>query len=207
MKPLAEQDHYEVLEVPRNSSPERIERAYRLARATYAEDSLAGYSVFEPDGAREIRQRIETAYRVLSNDESRHAYDVLIAATDADGLAPAGAPVETAALPEQPVAPIDSFEELDDGSAELDGARLRRARLRRGMDLEDVASATKISASYLRLIEEERFTELPARVYVRGFVGAFAAYLGLDPHDASAAYMTRYDQAQPPGRRRPAERV
>ena len=207
MKPLPDQDHYEVLEVSRHSSPESIERAYRLALATYAEDSLAGYSVFGEDGAREIRQRVETAYRVLSNQESRRAYDALLAATDADGSAPAGAPVATAPLPAQPVAPIDSFEELDDGSAEVDGARLRRARLRRGMDLEDVANATKISASNLRLIEEERFAELPARVYVRGFVGAFASYVGLDPHDASAAFMTRYDRAQPSRRRRTADRL
>ena len=205
MKPLPDQDHYEVLEVSRRSSPESIERAYRLALATYAEDSLAGYSVFGEDGAREIRQRVETAYRVLSNHESRRAYDALLAATDADGSAPAGAPVTTAPLPAQPVAPIDSFEELDGGSAEVDGARLRRTRLRRGMDLEDVANATKISAANLRLIEEERFTELPARVYVRGFVGAFASYVGLDPHAASAGYMTRYDRARPSRRRRPAE--
>ncbi len=207
MKPLPEQHHYEVLEVSRNSSPESIERAYRLAQVTYAEDSLAGYSMFGDDGAREIRQRVETAYRVLTNHESRRAYDELLAATDADGSAPAGAPVTTAPLPAQPVAPIDSFEELDGGSAEVDGARLRRTRLRRGMDLEDVANGTKISASNLRLIEEERFAELPARVYVRGFVGAFASYLGLDPHHASAAYMTRYDRAQPSRRRRPADRL
>ncbi len=207
MKPLPEQDHYEVLEVPRNSSPERIERAYRLAQSTYAEDSLAGYSVFEAGGSQEIRQRVETAYRVLSNDESRLAYNALLAATDAGGPASADATVLPAALPAQPVAPIDTFEEIDDASADFDGARLRRARLRRGMDLEDVANATKISASYLRLIEEERFAELPARVYVRGFVGAFAAYVGLDPHDVSAAYMTRYDQAQPGWRRRSAARL
>jgi curved DNA-binding protein CbpA len=206
MKPLAEQDHYEVLEVPRNSSPGSIERAYRLAQATYAEDSLAGYSLFEEEGAGEIRQRVETAYRVLSNHESRQAYDALLAATDPGDSKRAGAPVG-ATLPAQPVASIDSFEEIDDGSADLDGPRLRRARLRRGMDLEDVASGTRISTSYLRLIEEERFTELPARVYVRGFVGAFASYVGLDPHDASAAYMTRYDEARPSRRRRPADRL
>ena len=42
MKPLSEQDHYETLEVAREAGLEEIERAYRLARATYADDSLAG---------------------------------------------------------------------------------------------------------------------------------------------------------------------
>ena len=105
------------------------------------------------------------------------------------------------------MAPIDCLDEFEGSSAEVDGARLRRTRLRRGMDLEDVSNATKISAANLRLIEEERFAELPARVYVRGFVGAFASYVGLDPRDASAAFMTRYDRAQPSRRRRPADRL
>jgi curved DNA-binding protein CbpA len=34
VKSLAEQDHYEVLEVRRGATPEEIERAYRMAQAT-----------------------------------------------------------------------------------------------------------------------------------------------------------------------------
>ena len=47
MKPLTEQDHYEVLEVPRGASPEELRRAYQLAASTYRQDSMAGYSIFE----------------------------------------------------------------------------------------------------------------------------------------------------------------
>ena len=68
MKPLAEQDHYEVLDVARGATREEIERAYRLAQATYADDSLAGYSVFRRARSTLMRERIELAYR----DALRH---------------------------------------------------------------------------------------------------------------------------------------
>jgi len=84
MKPLSEQDHYEILEIPRETSQREIERAYQLAQATYADDSLAGYSVFAEGDAEAMRERIETAYRVLSDEESRRAYDGSLAA----GVAP-----------------------------------------------------------------------------------------------------------------------
>jgi DnaJ-class molecular chaperone len=52
LKPLSEQNYYEILETQTGATREEIERAYRLALATYADDSLAGYSVFEPGADR-----------------------------------------------------------------------------------------------------------------------------------------------------------
>ena len=203
MKPLAEQDHYEVLEIPRGIPQAEIERAYQLAQATYAEDSLAGYSIFAEGDAAAMRERIETAYRVLSDEESRRAYD--------GSLAAAGAPREPAsswlAEPEaqapaaEPLSPVEAFEEFDEGSSAYDGARLRRSRLRRGMEVEDVARVTKVNPTYLRFIEEERFDDLPARVYVRGFVMSFASCVGLDPNAVAVSYLQRFDAARPGQRR------
>ena len=45
MKPLEEQNHHEVLEIPPGASLEEIERAYQLTRAAYSDDSLALYSL------------------------------------------------------------------------------------------------------------------------------------------------------------------
>ena len=45
MKPLDEQDHYEVLEVSEDATLDDIERAYRMVRATYGEASPAVYSM------------------------------------------------------------------------------------------------------------------------------------------------------------------
>jgi curved DNA-binding protein CbpA len=206
MKPLSDHDHYEILEVSRDAAPEEIERAFRMAEATYADDSLAGYSVFGEGDARAIRERIEIAYSVLSDVEARGAYDAELAGGTPDtrpsedpSLArevpePTDLP-PLAAKPGEPTAPlpIDEFEPLEDESGEFDGARLRRARLHRGMELEDISGITKISPTYLRFIEEDRYAALPARVYVRGFVTAFADCVGLDAKCAAASYMKKFE--------------
>ena len=194
MKPLSEQDHYETLEVAPEAGMEEIERAYRLARATYADDSLAGYSVFGQGDAAAIRERIETAYRVLSDPEARRAYDAFLGG-ESHPAAPS--PVEEAEVAGETQIPLDAFEDLEDDSVEFDGARLRRARLRRGLEIDELSRITKISSVYLSFLEEGRFGELPARVYVRGFVAAYATCIGLDPSRVAASYMKSYEAARP----------
>lgn len=192
MKPLSEQDHYEILEIPRASSSADIERAYRLVRATYAEDSLAGYSVVGEGDADAVRERIEIAFRVLSDEGLRRSYDASLAAVEPEP-APRQ-PEPTAAPPDsQAEAEAEALESFDEQRADFDGGLLRRARMRRGLELEDVARVTKVNPAYLRFIEEERFADLPARVYVRGFVCAYASCLGLAPKGIAEAYMRRYD--------------
>lgn len=199
MKPLFEQDHYEVLEIPRDAGPDGIERAYRLILSTYSEDSLAIYSMVHGADAAAIRERVETAYRVLSDEESRRSYDSSIS-----GRGPA-ATLEIEQPPEIMLdlrpAPSEPFDDLDE-AGDYDGARLRRARLRRGLDLDEIARRTKVNPSYLEFLEEERFADLPPRVYVRGFVLAYATCLGLDAPLVASSYMRRYDAERPRQRRR-----
>ena len=75
MKPLSEMTHYEVLELGSDASAEDVERAYRMALATYGEDSLATYSIYDDGEMEAIRERIELAYRVLSDVDRRDEYD------------------------------------------------------------------------------------------------------------------------------------
>jgi cytoskeleton protein RodZ len=60
------------------------------------------------------------------------------------------------------------------------GNSLREARLRRKIELPQVEQATKIRAKYLRALEDEQFDVLPSEIYVKGFLRAYADYLGLD---------------------------
>jgi curved DNA-binding protein CbpA len=142
---------------------------------------------------------VETAYRVLSDAETRKSYDVSLGGA---GPAPAEGFDYAPELGLEPIrAPNEPFDDLDE-AGEYDGARLRRARLRRGIDLDEIALRTKVNSGYLASLEEERFSKLPPRVYVRGFVMAFAGCLGLDPVAVAASYMHRYDAERPRQRRR-----
>lgn len=63
------------------------------------------------------------------------------------------------------------------------GETLRRARIARGITIEDAERVTRIHRKYLIALEEENFGILPAPVYARGFLRSYASYLGLDPAD------------------------
>jgi flagellar biosynthesis protein FlhG len=206
MKPLAEQDYYETLDVARGAGFEEIERAYRLACATYTEDSLAGYPVFEVGDVELLRERIEIAYRILADPDTRRAYDVELAAP-----APTRAAAPSPAVPHAPevrrsepvLAPLDAaLDELDESEGEWTGARLRRTRLRQGLEIDDISRITKVNPTYLGFIEDERFDGLPAAVYVRGFVGGYATCLGLDAKRVAANYLQRYEESKGGSKRR-----
>jgi flagellar biosynthesis protein FlhG len=207
-KPVEEMTYYEVLEVPRDASGEEVERAYRVALATYGEGSLAAYSVYGSSEVSVIRERVEEAYRVLSEPEGRRAYDAEIG-----GLDPVAASVELALRfdderedirrsPDAVAPEIEAFDDVEEECGDYDGPRLRRARLRRGIAIEKIAAVTKINPTYLRFIEEEQFQDLPAAVYVRGFVTAYARCIGLDPARAVPDYMRRLEEARPSSRPR-----
>jgi hypothetical protein len=69
------------------------------------------------------------------------------------------------------------------------GNSLREARLRRRLDLSDVEADTKIRVKYLGALENEDFGILPGTVYARGYLRAYARYLGLD----SDLYLDEYN--------------
>lgn len=218
MRAIEELDHYDLLELPRGADGPQIEKAYRTLRATYAPDSLAIYSILDASDAKFIRNRIEQAYRVLSDEEKRHHYDVFLVqglppgpdnelepAAEELEVAEAGSPQPASgtAAPEneEAQASLEPLEPLTDSDAAYNGAKLRRARLRRGLEIDQLASITKISPNYLRCIEEERYDELPAAVYVRGFVAAASRALGLDADEVVNRYIARLEAARSEPRR------
>jgi DnaJ-class molecular chaperone len=76
MRGIDELDYYELLEISSTASAADIDRAYRMAQQTYADDSLALYTVFENADASSIRERLDEAYRVLADPETRESYDL-----------------------------------------------------------------------------------------------------------------------------------
>jgi cytoskeletal protein RodZ len=61
------------------------------------------------------------------------------------------------------------------------GSYLRKQREARGMSVAELSRATKIKEASLLALEEARFGELPARVFIVGWVGAYARAVGADP--------------------------
>jgi flagellar biosynthesis protein FlhG len=149
-----------------------------------------------------IRDRIEIAFRTLSDPKARKSYDAelverkkkVVATSNSDPAALAVSVTPASSEPMEAI-PFD-VDQLADDEGDFDGARLRRARMDHGIELEEIQRVTKVNPAYLQFIEEERFENLPAAVYVRGFVMGYAGCLGLDPKRVADSYMQRYEQIQ-----------
>jgi cytoskeleton protein RodZ len=70
------------------------------------------------------------------------------------------------------------------------GDTLRNARLRRGIDLEQVVAATKIRLHHLEAMEADQFERLPGGLFARSFLQQYARLLDLDER----ALITSLDQ-------------
>lgn len=77
------------------------------------------------------------------------------------------------------------------------GRALQKARLRRGLTLEEAGRGTRLRAEYLGAMEREAFEALPGDVYVRGFLRSYGRFLGLDPGKVVAAYERAYGRDRP----------
>lgn len=204
-----EQTLYEVLELDPGTSDEEIRRAHKRLREMYSPDSMVVCGLFSPEGLQVVHQRIEEAYDTLLDPEQRKRYDVelfpdgiplrassSLTAEARPRVSPPAAAVKREA-PEVPMLPREPEPEVN-GDTEFTGALLRAIREARAVDLADIAQRTKIGASHLRAIEDERWDALPAVVYLRGFLVEYARALRLDSAQVARTYLDRYHRLRLP---------
>ncbi|HEY1938804.1 MAG TPA: RodZ domain-containing protein [Candidatus Angelobacter sp.] len=85
------------------------------------------------------------------------------------------------------------------------GDRLRREREMRGITLDEITESTKISRRHLEALETERFDQLPGGVFNKGFVRAYAHFLGIDEDQAVADYSAASNEQPEPEDKFPLE--
>lgn len=76
------------------------------------------------------------------------------------------------------------------------GRYLKAVRLEKKISLEQVAEQTRIGMGNLLLVEQENHEQLPAEVFVKGFLRAYAAAVGADGDEAVRLYESGLDVAQ-----------
>lgn len=88
------------------------------------------------------------------------------------------------------------------------GDELRRERQIRGISLEEISSATKISVRLLTALERGDIRQLPAPAFTRGFIRAYSRHLGIDPDDWVNAYLADLsgEPKEAPSAKRPRPR-
>jgi transcriptional regulator with XRE-family HTH domain len=68
------------------------------------------------------------------------------------------------------------------------GKYLKRERESKRISLREVAKNTRVREHLLKAIEEDRYEALPPSTYIKGFLLAYAKYIGLDPNDVLLRY-------------------
>jgi len=69
------------------------------------------------------------------------------------------------------------------------GEDLRKERLLRGIELDDITAVTKISQRHLIALEQESFRLLPGGILSKGIVRGYAGALGLDQQDWTERFL------------------
>lgn len=78
------------------------------------------------------------------------------------------------------------------------GEILKNRRLQKGTTLEEANVALRIQTRFLKALEEEQWGELPANVFLEGFLVKYAEYLGLDAVGLRTALRVQLGNAASP---------
>jgi curved DNA-binding protein CbpA len=199
MKPIGEQNFYEIFEIPTTATREQIEQAYALAKKTYGDQSLATYSLFDSDERKEIIRKIHLAYETLSDEKRRRAYDQEIL-----GQVGPQKPLRAVSEPFKAEAPVSGSEPQIPAAQtsepvnieSMTGIDLRQIREQRGIPLQEIASKTRINITYLEFLEKDQFRSLPPAVYLRSYVFQYARLLDLDPGRVADRILFLVEQAK-----------
>lgn len=206
------QTHYDLLRVPTDASPLEISHAYLDVLEVYQDKSMAADAFFSEEERKAILSRLEEAYLILSNPESRAVYDLTLIRTGimkeekkyrhkpgqaaslyhvrkkrtVSQMLPKQPEVDKALVSENALIQEVMKQEL------LTGQDLKKIRLTLGVSLERIVMHTKISTGTLEAIEEDQFSLLPPVVYLKSFLKLYAQYLQLDADIIVKGYLKHY---------------
>ena len=199
-------NYYDILEINPHCSQIEISTAYQRAKATYARDNPAIYTIFSEDEARELLKLVEEAFSVLGNKALRSVYDEKLAQGIArldnvnletlQGLAKS----QKLELPKKtPPLKFDhvinpNFESSLANVQDWTGEWIRKVREYKGVSIERLSEITKVSGYYLKAIESTDLDQLPAPVFVRGYVIQVSKVLGLPENKVADSYMKLFRQ-------------
>ena len=208
MKKFDGLNYYEILKIPITSSYYEIKRAYKDTLSLYNEDSIVTYSLFSKEERDKIIEDIQNAFSTLTDDRKRAAYDqMLVDSGQMETLIPSkekqygSSPLSsthTHVNENQLYTRVKEKLLMEDVKALLDeillqerlsGDDLKKLRKSVGVKIQEIQFITKISASVLNAMEENRFKELPPDTYLKGFLRSYAKVLQIDPQKVIDGYL------------------
>ncbi|MFI5390795.1 MAG: helix-turn-helix domain-containing protein [Bacteriovoracales bacterium] len=199
-----EKNYYEILDVASTADQNQIYQGYLRQRNAYAQDNIAVYSLMTKNDSERQVQQIQEAFDIIGNPEKRKIYDQARGYNNHWYLKETSMVTPTKESNNQSISKLisvkkyelnfkvdESFEKEIESTIDFTGEILKKIRTYKNLDLNRLSDMTKISSTYLKNIEEENFSGLPAPAYVRGFVFQYAKCLKLNPQMVSSSYIKR----------------
>lgn len=219
MKTFEGENYYQILNVPESASAIEIRRAYLNTLEIYKEDSIATYSLFSSEEREILLQVIQKAFETLIDEDKRTAYNQMLVdtgqvASDYLFRQPAELPAEDAnarrtseekslgqwVRKQSEASEIKTLLEQIQSKELLSGQDLKRLREAFGIEIHEIYAITKISSSILKLIEADRYDDLPAEIYLKQFLRTYSEILQIDPQHVVAGYFRLMGRDQPDAR-------
>lgn len=209
MKKLEDLNFYELLEVAFDASPFEVHQAYKEMTQLYHDDSLASYSFFSREEREEILAKLDEAYSTLMDEKRRSRYDQLLIergilekATQYQGDRIKSGPMydakrvatNTALRIRERLKPVVSSNPVIQeilANDVLSGRDLKKIRDELGISLEEISELVKVRVVYLHAIEDDQFKKTPSRIFLKGFLRAYAQCIGLDADVVASRYLKR----------------
>jgi curved DNA-binding protein CbpA len=209
MKKLEDLNFYELLEVAFDASPFEVHQAYKEMTQLYHDDSLASYSFFSREEREKILAKLDEAYSTLMDEKERSRYDQLLIehgilekSTQYQGdrmklglmYDAKRAAANTALRIRDRLRPLVSSSPVIQeilASDVLSGRDLKKIRDELGVSLEEISELVKIKVVYLHAIEDDQFEKAPSRIFLKGFLRAYAQCIGLDADVVTSRYLKR----------------
>jgi curved DNA-binding protein CbpA len=196
-------NYYDVLEVNPHCQQHEITIAYEKAKNTYSGENPSIYTIFSRDEARELLTMVEEAYKVLGNKTLRSVYDEKITQGGHGREELTFEALDRAnkvQLPESkkrgPIRPIYEPDEQTENEiktrSDWDGPALKKIREYKNISLERLSEITKINPFYINAIEIMDSANLPAPVFVRGYVSQISRLLGLNETVVCSSYINQF---------------
>ena len=216
MKTFEGENYYQILQLAVNASAIEIRRAYREALAIYEEESIATYSLFSARQREVLLQAIEKAFDSLIDEDKRAAYNQMLIDTGqvdaaafsrqdqrklaaySDALRTSNEKSLNQWVQKKSDAPEirEILEEIQSKEL-LSGLELKQLREAFGIEISEIYNITKISSTVLNMIEANQFEELPAEIYLRQFLKAYAEIFHIDSRHVVDGYLKFMAQAKP----------